>query len=338
MSWHPFPLLTDQKTRESASVMDGLVNLSSATQQTPRLTAVPPSFSVSRSAAPGLPALGARGYPNPLRLYSDLASSSSSASSSQLPLAALLLQHSLATNSVSNASSQSTPPPPMRPSLSSSMPSPWMNYYEHAPQQTVQSQDMASFLAAAAAASASSNMPQMRHTQLFAHHSLHQMPLHQLSFATDPATLLARQQLLQFPQLQMRSSPDFTDSHVLAFSMPAGPASSMPEQPVKPNLTVEYLMQQQQKPKTLTPTPREKNQSKKKKKKQSLKFECPLPGCGRDFKSKFALNYHLQAHTGVKPFECPYADCRARFTAKSSLNCHRRKVHNEAMLDAGTDV
>ncbi|OSD06096.1 hypothetical protein PYCCODRAFT_1405021 [Trametes coccinea BRFM310] len=55
---------------------------------------------------------------------------------------------------------------------------------------------------------------------------------------------------------------------------------------------------------------------------------CDVDGCGKDFKSKKALNtHHNIAHLGRRDFICPHGHCRRAFGYKHLLQRHLAKLH-----------
>ncbi|CDO72362.1 hypothetical protein BN946_scf184977.g59 [Trametes cinnabarina] len=55
---------------------------------------------------------------------------------------------------------------------------------------------------------------------------------------------------------------------------------------------------------------------------------CDVDGCGKDFKSKKALNtHHNIAHLGRRDFVCPHDHCRRAFGYKHLLQRHLAKLH-----------
>ncbi|KAF8972906.1 hypothetical protein BDZ97DRAFT_1649233 [Flammula alnicola] len=57
-------------------------------------------------------------------------------------------------------------------------------------------------------------------------------------------------------------------------------------------------------------------------------WQCEVGDCGKDFKSKKALNTHTNVtHLGKRDFTCDYADCNHSFGYKHLLQRHQAKVH-----------
>jgi uncharacterized Zn-finger protein len=56
-------------------------------------------------------------------------------------------------------------------------------------------------------------------------------------------------------------------------------------------------------------------------------FPCPVEGCSKTFRRRFALKDHITSHTGEKPFECPVEGCGRSFTTSGNLSRHSRIQH-----------
>jgi len=57
-------------------------------------------------------------------------------------------------------------------------------------------------------------------------------------------------------------------------------------------------------------------------------WACDVPGCGKDFKSKKALNTHNNiTHLGRRDFVCPHETCGRTFGYKHLLQRHLSKLH-----------
>ena len=57
-------------------------------------------------------------------------------------------------------------------------------------------------------------------------------------------------------------------------------------------------------------------------------FECPQPGCRRQFKRQEHCKRHFRSHTGEKPYTCIVPECRRSFARQDHLQQHMRS-HNE---------
>lgn len=104
-------------------------------------------------------------------------------------------------------------------------------------------------------------------------------------FTTDVDTLM-RQIQTKSKQGATQASPVASDSRL----PPNGPRSSFGSA---------YVEQFPNPPVKLVPGMEQQGTSSPKSKKR---YECDVPGCGKDFSQKTHLEIHMRAHTGVKPF------------------------------------
>ncbi|TFK36713.1 hypothetical protein BDQ12DRAFT_609191 [Crucibulum laeve] len=70
----------------------------------------------------------------------------------------------------------------------------------------------------------------------------------------------------------------------------------------------------------------------KKRRKNGEQGEFVCVDCGRDFTTKFNLEYHMRSHTDDRPFKCPEPGCQSCFRSKSDCSRHYAKVHNKKAL------
>ncbi|KAI9790348.1 MAG: hypothetical protein M1816_005166 [Peltula sp. TS41687] len=132
-------------------------------------------------------------------------------------------------------------------------------------------------------------------------------------FTTDVDTLMRQIQTKSSNQ-GTAQSPVVSDTPRLP---PSGPRSSFGSG---------YIEQYATPPRKLVTAVEQPGPSSPKSKKR---YECDVPGCGKDFSQKTHLEIHMRAHTGVKPFPCREPGCGQRFSQLGNLKTHERRHTGE---------
>ena len=73
----------------------------------------------------------------------------------------------------------------------------------------------------------------------------------------------------------------------------------------------------------------EENQRNQSSGKTSLKFPCPIEGCGKIFQYKSEQEKHMVRHSQERPFTCQFPSCGKSFKRQDALRVHI-EMHNES--------